>query len=265
MGLFDRSKSVTSNLTEQVNRPVTITDSDYANVLEAGGDIYSVSTDHNAIDRATEIAMRSLLVGESIVADGLRAAEETARLSQTSAVRLGEGAFDLSYESQLLSAQSATRLGEGAFDLSYESQLLAAQGAARAIDSSEYSSQRAIESAEYSAARALNTVEFLSSGALETTSALARDFGTTNYLLAENVQAQAGNFLDTALDFTRGLQTKFQDTIGSTVDAIQRIGVEQNKSTDQRLAETSEKVLKYAVIAIGVMALGLVGFAAFRR
>jgi len=83
--------------------------------------------------------------------------------------------------------------------------------------------------------------------------------------LASGAQESAASFLDTALDFTRGLQTKFQDTIGSTVDALQRIGVEQNKSTDQRLAESSDRALKYALIGLGVMAVGIVAFAAMRK
>ncbi len=73
------------------------------------------------------------------------------------------------------------------------------------------------------------------------------------------------NFLDASLNFAREANTKFQATIASTVDAIQRIGVEQNKSTDQRLSEVSERTTKYALIAIGVLGLALVGFAAFKR
>jgi hypothetical protein len=228
MGLFDRSSSTTQNLEQNENRPITITDSDYAQVIEAGGDVYAVNTDYNAIDRATELAARSLDVGESIVRDGLRTIEETSRMTTNAAVDLGEGAFDLAYESQYLNAQVA----------------------GRAVQSAEFSSE---------------LVADFSSDALFATSDLARGFGESTERLAGNVQDQAGDFLNTTLEFTRGLQTKFQDTISSTVDAIQRIGVEQNKSTDQRLAESTETTLKYALIALGVMALGLVGFAATRR
>lgn len=169
MGILDRSKSVTQNVTENRSSPLGVQGDDNVSVISEG-DSYIVNTDHNAIDRATELAKRSVDAGESLALE----------------------AFSLS--------RSLTR---DVIDVARDSQ--------------------------------------------------------------EIVADQSGDFLQTALDYTRDLNTRFQNTIGSTVDAIQRIGVEQNKSTDQRLAETTERTLRYAVIALGVMAVGLAAFAYSRK
>jgi hypothetical protein len=158
MGILDRSKSITENITENINAPIGIQGDDNQ-LYQAGGDVYAVSTDFNAVDRATELAARALEAGES------------------------------------LAGQS--------FDLS-----------------------------------------------LATTREVA------------DIAAESRS---ESLGFARDLQTKFQNVVSSTVDAIQRIGVEQNKSTDQRLAESTERTLKYAVIALGVMAVGLAAFAYVRK
>lgn len=88
------------------------------------------------------------------------------------------------------------------------------------------------------------------------------DVGMRN---AEIISDSSAGFLQRGLDFARETNTRFQSTIASTVDAIQRIGVEQNKSTDQRLSEVSERTVKYALLALGVLGLALVGFAAYKR
>lgn len=211
MGILDRSKSITQVEETQINAPVGVQgDDNLTAVALGGGDVYAVSTDHNAIGAATELAARSIEAGENLVSEAARLSLETSR-----------GVIDASRDAQDLVAEIAGRSGADIRDLA-----------------SDYGAD----------------VRSLAGSAL-----------STSERLAAGAQEQSADVLTRALDFTRGLQTKFQETIGSTVDALQRIGVEQNKSTDQRLAETTDRTLKYALIALGVMATGLVVFAAMRR
>lgn len=59
-----------------------------------------------------------------------------------------------------------------------------------------------------------------------------------------------------ALSFLTDLQSKAQDSLGDTVKALNAISVEQNKSTDQRVAEVSENTVKYMIY--GVIGIAIV-------
>lgn len=197
-----RQETVTSNLTENVQRNLNVQDSeDAVTVAETGGDVTIIQTDQNAFDRATELAQRSLDVGESIARDSQSLSLQVARMTSESALMTNE-----------LVAQSARESLGATVGLARES-----------LYSTEEIAGRAIESAE--------------SG-------------------RSQIASVASGALDKSLDFVRGLQTKFQDTIAGTVDALQRIGVEQNKSTDQRLAESTTTTTKYLIV--GLIALGAV-------
>ncbi len=67
------------------------------------------------------------------------------------------------------------------------------------------------------------------------------------------------------LGFVKDLQRDAQSMLGSTVTALNAIAVEQNKSTDQRVAEISGNATKYVLLA--VVSLAVVGgaIAIFRR
>lgn len=81
----------------------------------------------------------------------------------------------------------------------------------------------------------------------------------------QEVSSSAGSFFDKAIAFASNLASKSAETLSGTVAALNDISVEQNKSTDQRLQESTERTLKYALIGFGVLAIGLVGFAVANR
>jgi hypothetical protein len=78
------------------------------------------------------------------------------------------------------------------------------------------------------------------------------------YETAADYQARA---LGSSLDFVRDLQSTSQKTLGDTVGALNQISLEQNKSTDQRVAEISSNAIKYVIYGVGLLVLGVVGYA----
>lgn len=181
MKTSSKSSSQTSSSTTNVSRNLNIQDVEGITVGEAGGDVTVLHTDFNAIDRATDLAQKSLDVADSISRSGLSLA-----LNQTETIA----------------------------DL--------ARGTTQVVsDSTE--------------------------NALDKVTSMARD---------------AVSFIG---DFVEKLQGNAQTTLGSTVEALNKISVEQNKSSDQRLAEVSGNAVRYMVIAVGVLAGGAVLYAIFKR
>lgn len=74
----------------------------------------------------------------------------------------------------------------------------------------------------------------------------------------------AGDFVEGLAKFAKDATTTTQETIGETVTALNAIAVEQNKSTDQRVAEISANATKYVVIGVGILAAAAAAIAIFR-
>ncbi len=68
-------------------------------------------------------------------------------------------------------------------------------------------------------------------------------FGSINSEALDFVRETSGNLYDKALA-----------QVGGTVEALNAISVEQNKSTDQRVAEVSQNAIKYIAVVVGVVA-----------
>lgn len=64
--------------------------------------------------------------------------------------------------------------------------------------------------------------------------------------------SQAGAFRD-ALDFVGKVVGNAQESLGSTVAAINEIGKQQNTSADQRVQDTATTAIKYVAIGLGVI------------
>jgi hypothetical protein len=211
MGLFDHSTSNANvtNETENTNAPVNVQDSGGAQVFENKGDVnnYTMLTDYNAIDDATQLAQKSV----------------------DAATYLGDNAQQLSLKTSQLVADVLQSSQE-------DSQALIAKNTAGTIDAITETTRNALD-ATIAAQGGARQAE---SDALQT--------------VAENSRSN----LNTVIDFVGGIQSKFQDTISSTVDALQKIGKEQNTSTDQRLADTTTTITKYAIVGVAVVVLGLV-------
>lgn len=109
--------------------------------------------------------------------------------------------------------------------------------------------------------RAFGTVE----KALGEVSGAYMDASAFQQNALQEVSSSSQSFFDKAIAFASNLASKSAETLSSTVAALNDISVEQNKSTDQRLQESTERTLKYALIGFGVLALGLVGFAVANR
>ena len=95
-------------------------------------------------------------------------------------------------------------------------------------------------------------------------------FGTVERALGSvsGAYSDAADYQDRALskslDFADGILSASQKSVNSTVTALQDISREQNKSTDQRVAEISGNAIKYVSIAVGAIGLGFVAWAALR-
>lgn len=162
--------------------------------------------------------------------------------------------------------------------------------ARRAVDAGESLGRDALNLSLQQTREVSSTLLDLSKGAISEVGNIAgsaltfgdRAFGTVEKALGEvsgaymdasafqqnalqEVSSSSQSFFDKAIAFASNLASKSAETLSSTVAALNDISVEQNKSTDQRLQESTERTLKYALIGFGVLALGLVGFAVANR
>lgn len=224
MGSSSRATTQTASTTNNVSRNLNLQDTEGVTVGEAGGDVTIVSTDHNAIGAATDLAARSVDVADSLGRAGLELSIATSREVRD----LASGA--ISEVGNV--AGAALNFGDRAFG-TVEKALGQVSGAYQ--DSAAYQKQ------------ALTAVQDTQQNALDTVTDLFRDAFTG------------------VTDFIGNLQGKAQTQLGETVTALNAIAVEQNKSSDQRIAEISENSIKYVLIAVGVLATGAVAFAIFKK
>jgi len=85
----NRSSTSSSQSTANTSSNANLQDIGGAAVGQAGGDVTIVSTDHNAIGNATDLAMRSLSVAENVASD----AQSFSLRTLESGFNFGESAF----------------------------------------------------------------------------------------------------------------------------------------------------------------------------
>lgn len=152
--------------------------------------------------------------------------------------------------------EAARQIALGGFDLGARS-VQAAENAGQAVVAGQF---RALDFAGDITDKNLGTIKSFGDSAFSTVEqSLGRVSGA--YETAANYQERA---LSGALDFSAEILGASQKTIGSTVTALQEIGREQNKSTDERLAEVSGNAIKYVTIAIAAVGLGLLAWSAMK-
>lgn len=205
-----RTTTNTSTPTTNTSKNLNLQDTSGITVGEAGGDITIVNTDHNAFDRASELAMESLAVSQSLGEDAFATSEYFAKLFA---------------EGSAYSLDAVTGFGDSAF--SAVDQLFA--------DSAAYQN------------KALTAVQDTQADALSTVSDLFRDAFTG------------------VTDFVKDLQGNAQTQLGETVTALNAIAVENNKSSDQRIAEISEGTTRSVIWIVAIIVVGGVAYAAFKE
>lgn len=194
-----KTTTTTNTPTTNTSKNLNLQDTSGITVGEAGGDITIVNTDMNAFDRATDLAQRTVDVGEQIARDALQLSLDTTN---------------------------------------------------RVVDDARSSRDFALNVGE----KAINSV----SAAYQSSAQFQQN--------AANLVANSSeNFFDKALAFGKDLLQKSQDSLGSTVTALNASYREQSKGTDERVAEISGNAIKYTVGAVVVVALLALGFAAWRK
>ena len=228
MGSSSRASTKTAQTTNQVSRNLNLQDTEGVTIGEAGGNVTVVSTDHNAFADASDLARRAVDAGEALGRDALNLSLQQTREVSGTLLDLSKGA--ISEVGNI--AGTALTFGDRAFG-TVEKALGEVSGAYQ--DASAYQMQ-----------------------ALQEVSATS-----------DNAISKVGEFFKDAFtgvtEFVGGLQAKAQDQLGDTVTALNAIAVEQNKSTDQRLQESTEKMLKYTLIGFGVLVVGFIGVQLLRK
>lgn len=124
------------------------------------------------------------------------------------------------------------------------------------VAASEYGASAAVSASK----TALDTVSRFGDSAFSTVEkALGRVSGA--YESAADYEYRA---LGSSLDFVRDLQRSSLSQVGETVSALNAISTEQNKSTDQRVAEISQNAIKYVIWGVGLLVVGVVAYSAMR-
>lgn len=228
MGSSSRASTTTAQTTNQVSRNLNLQDTEGVTIGEAGGNVTVVSTDHNAFADASALARDSVGVAEALGRDALNLSLQQTREVSSTLLDLSKGA--ISEVGNI--AGTALTFGDRAFG-TVEKALGEVSGA--------YMDASAFQKA------ALQEVSASNASALDAVGGFFRDAFTG------------------VTEFIGGLQTNAQDQLGETVTALNAIAVEQNKSTDQRLQESTEKMLKYTLIGFGVLVVGFIGVSFLRK
>lgn len=239
MGSSSRASTSTSQQTNNVSRNLNLQDTEGVTIGEAGGNVTVVSTDHNAFADASALARNAVDVAESVGLEALNLSLQQTREVSGTLLDLSKGA--ISEVGNI--AGSALTFGDRAFG-TVEKALGEVSGAYQ--DASAYQ-KAALSEVALTNERAVDALKDTQTGALATVTNVFRDafVGIT--------------------DFVRDLQGNAQEQLGETVTALNAIAVEQNKSTDQRLQESTEKMLKYTLIGFGVLVVGFIGVSVMRK
>lgn len=217
------NKTQDTSSTYNTSKNLNLSDTSGITVGETGGDLTIINTDQNAFDIVSEIARGAVDAGQTLAEEGFSTAEYFAKLFNDSSTYSQGAAYDFS-----------SKFGDSAFS-----------SVDRAVGAIQDSSSRALDAVYDTSANALNKVTSSNESALD--------------LLSNTFK---GAFQGVT-DFVSNLQEKAQSQLGDTVTALNAIAVENNKSSDQRIAEISTNTTKYIVIALAVLVTGAVAYSAF--
>lgn len=243
MGIFDSSKSSTSNQTTNYSENRNVQDTEGVVVAGAGGDVTVISTDYNAFDNAAALARQAVDFASGVASDA-----QSLSLNQTRAIiDAQKNAISANTDvtrSALVEVGAANKNALGLVDQLYGS----------ALDFGSDIVSGSLSSLTRGQSDALGAVADANSGALGAIKSFAS-------------QAQTGveDAFDRALTFAKGLVATSQDSLGGTVTALNTIAREQSKSTDERVSEVSQSAIKYMAIAVGALALAAVAYGAFKK
>lgn len=229
MGIFDKNKTEVTNQDITENQNVNVQDVDGLTIAgNEGGSITVYSTDQNAFDNASRLAADAVSFAEAIAGDSLRLSLESSNLVATAGQRAQENVVDI------------------------------AGGAISEIGNSQ---RNALAFGEQSlAAVADNARDFgveLSNN--------SRDFAAALRGFASDAADNATDLFERALSFVGASAKASQDSLGSTVTALNTIAREQSKSTDERVAEVSGNALKYTLLAVVGLAVAAVAYGALKK
>lgn len=268
MGSSSRASTTTAQTTTQVSRNLNLQDTEGVTIGEAGGNVTVVSTDHNAFADASALARNAVDVAESIGLEALDLSLQQIREVSGTLLDLSTGAI-----SEIGNiAGSALTFGDRAFG-TVEKALGSVSGAYQ--DAAAYQ-KAALSEVALTNERAIDALRDTQTGALATVTNVFRDAFLTNERAVDALKDTQTGALSTVTSvfrdafigitsFVENLQGKAQEQLGDTVTALNAIAVEQNKSTDQRLQESTEKMLKYTLIGFGVLVVGFIGVSLLRK
>lgn len=236
-----KTQTSTSSTATNINTPVNLQDTSGIAIGQAGGavTVNNTTSDYDAIDKAASIAEESIAEIGAASQGALRFGEDTVN----AALAFGQGAFQSAEDSARNALTFGRDFGEAAFGTVEQS----LRSVGDAYEGAAAGQLAALETVADLADRNDSRIAQISEGALST------------------IQESAGSFFDKALAFASSLSAKNQSTLSDTVSALNAVSVENNKSTDQRVAELAEGSQKTILIALGIAVAGVLGFAMFRR
>ena len=187
-------------------------------------------------------------------------------LQDTSGITVGEAGGDITIINTDMNAF------DRASDLAQRSLDVGANLAGDAFATSEYFAKLFAEGSAYS----LDAVSDFGKEAFSSVDQIFADSAAYQNKALTAVQQTQDNALSTVndlfrdtfvgvTDFLKDLQGTAQTQLGDTVTALNAIAVENNKSSDQRIAEISDKTTRSVVIIVAIIVVGGVAYAAFKE
>lgn len=187
-------------------------------------------------------------------------------LQDTSGITVGEAGGDITIVNTDHNAfDQASQLAQRSLDVG-------AQNASDALATSEYFAKLFAEGSAYSL-DAVADFGDKSFSAVDKIFADSSAYQKQALTAVQDTQADALGSVSAAFkyafdgltNFVGKLQSTAQSQLGDTVESLNAIAVENNKSSDQRIAEISDKSQRYVVIVVAVVVVGGLVYAATRR
>ncbi len=236
-----KQEQETNNYVANTSENTNVQDAEGIVIGKSGGDVnvYSVSTDHNAVGSATDLAKLSVNAAEYLGAQSMELSRDTSERI----ARFGEYSLDAVAGSYADALRSANQSADTALD--YQRLALGT------VAESNFDALSAVSESWLSAAEATQHAQGQAYQANQ--SALN--------VVTDTVRDMFGG----VTEFIGRLQGQSQDTLSSTVTSLNAVARENSKSTDQRLAESTDKMMKYAVIGVGLLAVAFIATAAMKK
>lgn len=164
--------------------------------------------------------------------------------------------------------QSDMNAFDNATELAEKSLEVGAALQADSLASARFSAEQAYDFGGRSLALAENAQSSVESAFSRAASAQQNAYAGALDFGGGAISAIRGAFSD-AQDFVgeviRGVVGQSQESLGTTVTALNTIAKEQSKSTDQRVAEISAGAQKNILMLAGIIAAAILGYAIFKR